>query len=171
MLVITCYIKTLGVEGSRIRKFLPQRRQDAKFRIILRSTTKHTNDTKTRKLSGPNFRVFRAFRGSIFGCRCAPTGKPLFPTPVWEKACTTIDESFRGLRKFFASRRPVGFGYASRQVTPSSEINFFSLRPLRSLREIFQISVAAEPRWALRGEPIKLNLTHEPHKSLKNLLN
>jgi len=32
--------------------------------------------------------------------------------------CLAIDESFRGLRKFFPSRRPLGFGYASRQLTP-----------------------------------------------------
>jgi len=124
MLVITCHIKTPGVEGSRIRKFLPQRRQDAKFRIILRSTTKHTNDTKTRKLSGPNFPVFRAFRGSIFGCRCAPTGEPLFPSAVWGKTCMTIAKSLRGLGKFSGSRRLLGFGYFSRKARQVRKFNF-----------------------------------------------
>ena len=31
-----------------------------------------------------------AFAGdnSAFGCGCSPTGKPLFPSEVWEKACS-----------------------------------------------------------------------------------
>ena len=27
---------------------------------------------------------------SAFGCGCSPTGEPLFPSEVWEKACVTI---------------------------------------------------------------------------------
>ena len=48
-----------------------------------------------------------AFAGdnSAFGCGCSPTGEPLFPSEVWEKACTTMAQSFRGLRKFCKSRK------------------------------------------------------------------
>ena len=120
MFVLARRLNIPKIEYPRIRIFLPQRRQDAKFRIILRSTTKHTNDTKTRKLSGPNFPVFRAFRGSIFGCRCAPTGEPLFPSPVWEKACTAIAANLRGARKFFGDLECSNLGIDSRQACPES---------------------------------------------------
>ncbi|MGZ9243722.1 MAG: hypothetical protein ACXW6K_24900, partial [Candidatus Binatia bacterium] len=39
-----------------------------------------------------------------FNCGCSPTGEPLFPTEVWGKACTTIRDNFRGLRKLSGSR-------------------------------------------------------------------
>jgi hypothetical protein len=48
-----------------------------------------------------------AFAGdnSAFGCGCSRTGEALFPSEVWEKACTTMAQSFRGLRKFCKSRK------------------------------------------------------------------
>jgi hypothetical protein len=41
-------------------------------------------DSSTLRLGG--------FAGdnSAFGCGCSPTGEPLFPCEVWEKACVTI---------------------------------------------------------------------------------
>jgi hypothetical protein len=48
----------------------------------------------------------------VFGCGCSPTGEPLFPSAVWEKACTTTLEDFPGSRKFFRSKVS---GYSSRQ--------------------------------------------------------
>ena len=43
-----------------------------------------------------------AFAGDTpkMGCSCSPTDEPLFPRPVWEKACTTVIESLLGVRKF-----------------------------------------------------------------------
>ena len=35
---------------------------------------------------------------------CSPTGEPLFPSAVWEKACTTMPKSFLRLRKFSGAR-------------------------------------------------------------------
>ena len=48
-----------------------------------------------------------AFAGdnAAFGCGCSPTGEALFPSEVRGKACTTMAQSFRGLRKFCKSRK------------------------------------------------------------------
>ena len=48
-----------------------------------------------------------AFAGdsSAFGCAVRQQGEPLFSSAVWEKACTTIVEIFRSLRKFCKSRK------------------------------------------------------------------
>jgi hypothetical protein len=36
----------------------------------------------------------------IIKTSCSPTGELLFPSAVWEKACTAILGNFRSLRKF-----------------------------------------------------------------------
>jgi hypothetical protein len=45
---------------------------------------------------------------SAFGCGCSPTGEPLFPSEVWEKACICYPKkSFRSLHKFSADSKLV----------------------------------------------------------------
>ena len=44
-----------------------------------------------------------AFAGdnSAFGYGCSPTGEPLFPCEVWEKACITMLKDLRATRKSY----------------------------------------------------------------------
>ena len=73
--------------------------------------------------------------------------RTLFPSGVWEKACTTMLESYRGLRKFFRRsiitdiRRKTFSPRRSRRTrrpdnerTSNPEKNVFFLRALRVLR-------------------------------------
>jgi len=92
----------------------------------------------------------------------------------------TIHDNFRGLRKFSGRRRPLGFGYASRQdakdakfgnqflfftpfaffardtprLTGARSAPYENLRDLRAfvVNPTFFILVAAQPRWVLRGK-------------------
>ncbi|MGZ8427399.1 MAG: hypothetical protein ACXWYD_20845, partial [Candidatus Binatia bacterium] len=83
--------------------------------------------------------------------------------------------------------RRLGFGYSSRQGRQGREVTgqrpvtlskskdlrrislfvrndiVLPLRPLRALREIFRNSVAAVPRYALRGKHDNLNAAHKSY--------
>ena len=94
------------IEDSLIRICIPQRRKDAKFggkrQIFL------------RKIFTRFFRPLRPWRPfdvaqdmlcerySEFRLRLFAGGEPLCPSPVWEKACITVLESFHSLSKLFA---------------------------------------------------------------------
>ncbi|MBM2806633.1 MAG: hypothetical protein HW419_4526 [Deltaproteobacteria bacterium] len=54
----------------------------------------------------------------FFGCGCSPTGEPLFPSPVWGKACITIAQNFRSRRKFFGDLKYSNTEIDSRQACP-----------------------------------------------------
>jgi hypothetical protein len=92
------------------------------------------------------------FAGDIpsFGCGCSPTGEPLFPSGVWEKACITIAQGFCGLRKFFDRPSPLKTGNYSRQDAKFGFV-FSYLRAFASLREIIRVLVAGPaalcPSW------------------------
>jgi hypothetical protein len=86
-------------------------------------------------------------------CQLFATGKPLFPCEVWEKACTTMLDSLRGLGKFSKIRNisDSDIPPAKAPRTPSSDkYFFFFFAAVASLREIIRDSVAASPCWALR---------------------
>jgi hypothetical protein len=104
-----------------------------------------------------------AFAGdnSAFGCGCSPTGEPLFPSEVWEKACTTMAQSLRGLRKFCKSRKFSDSDIPRAKSPRRQRSEVFWLLTLRlrvpsaTLRTCFAgnipiVSVAAMPRWGLR---------------------
>ena len=75
--------------------------------------------------------------------------------------CITILQNLREMRKFFADRsyqKGVGIPapkYAKRakatQPSASRKFELLTWRSLRALRELILISVAALPRWELRG--------------------
>ena len=104
-----------------------------------------------------------AFAGdnSAFGCGCSPTGEPLFPSEVWEKACTTMLRFFAACANF-ARVGNFGFGYSSRQVAKTPSFRKFLasyLAPLRPFgyaqdmlcgRYFRFLLVAALPRWGFR---------------------
>ena len=87
----------------------------------------------------PTFAAFASlretFRVSVAAVR--RQGEPFFPSAVWENACTTMLESFRGLRKFSVVRNPPRRGF-TRAKSPSSETFSFYLCAFASLREIFR---------------------------------
>jgi hypothetical protein len=64
-------------------------------------------------------------------------------------------KSFRGLRKFFRSRASLENRDLLAPRRQERQVqNWFPLAAFAPLREIFRFSVAALPRWALRGEMI-----------------
>jgi hypothetical protein len=66
-----------------------------------------------------------------------------------------MPERFRGLRKFFRSRVSLENRDLLAPRRQERQVqNCFPLAAFAPLREIFQFSVAALPRWALRGEKI-----------------
>ena len=83
----------------------------------------------------PTFAAFAFFAGDIPSFRrgCSPTRRTFFPSAVWENACTTMLESFRGLRKFSVVRNPPRRGF-TRAKSPSSETFSFYLCAFASLR-------------------------------------
>ena len=58
-----------------------------------------------------------AFAGdnSAFGCGCSPTGEPLFPCEVWEKACITMLQDLRATRESYDHTKHLRLGDSSRQ--------------------------------------------------------
>jgi len=111
------------------------------------------------------------------------------PFSVLRVLRTTIHDNFRGLRKFSRRRRPLGFGYASRQdakvakfgnrflffvpfaffagdiprPTGARSAPYGNLRVLRAfvVNPTFLILVAALSRWELRGEEISSGRTRK----------
>ena len=83
----------------------------------------------------PTFAAFASlretFRVSVAAVR--RQGEPLFPSAVWENACTTMLESFRGLRKFSVVRNPPRRGF-TRAKSPRRQVRkllVFTFAPLR----------------------------------------
>jgi hypothetical protein len=64
-----------------------------------------------------------AFAGdnSAFGCGCSPTGEPLFPSEVWEKACITMLQNLPATRKFYDHTKHLRLGDFSRQGAKSAK--------------------------------------------------
>jgi len=62
-------------------------------------------------------------------------------------------QSFRVLRKFCSGPQPLKTRICSRQDAKNAKFGIgFPFATFASLREIFRLSVAALPRWDLRGE-------------------
>jgi hypothetical protein len=87
MFVIACRLNIPEVEGSLIRKFLaPRSPRSQSWEFIFSLPLR------------PLRALRETFRVSVAAVR--RQGEPLFPSAVWEKACTTMLESLRGSRKF-----------------------------------------------------------------------
>ena len=98
MFVITAaWVNFPVVEDSLIRICLSPRRKGAKFGGEGKIFSQMIFTIFLRPL-----RPWRLCeRYSEFRLRLFAGGEPLFPSPVWEKACTSIFESFRGSGKLF----------------------------------------------------------------------
>ena len=99
MFVIACRLNIPEVKGSLIRIFLAPRSQRSQSWEFI--------------FSFPLRALRETFRVSVAAVR--RQGEPLFPSPVWEKACTTMLESLRGSRKFSGDLEYSNTGIDSRQ--------------------------------------------------------